>query len=91
MVVMALGEWFLHNKVEYHSGVSQNEIIQDLKILDIIRTARPFSRVQNNSSIIITSCPKYIECFKNLFYLILTPSDTLLFNIVHPLDFLLVQ
>ena len=39
--------------------VSQNEIAQVFKILDIFRTASPFPRVQNNARY-----PKYIEYFK---------------------------
>ena len=42
-MVMALGETFI-NKVGYRSVVSQNEITWVFKILDIFRTASPFSR-----------------------------------------------
>ena len=37
-MVVALGEKFLNNKVQYRSVVSQNEISQVFKILDIFMT-----------------------------------------------------
>ena len=46
---MALGKSFLNNKVVYRSVVSQNEIPLVFKILDILRTASPFLRMQINN------------------------------------------
>ena len=46
MMVIALDETFVNKKWVYGSVVSQNEITYVLKILDIFRTVRPFSRVQ---------------------------------------------
>ena len=44
VMVMELGEAFLNNKVGYCSVVSQNEITWIFNILDIFRTASPFSK-----------------------------------------------
>ena len=43
MMVMALNEAFLNNKVGNRSVVSQNEITWVFKIPYIVRTASPFS------------------------------------------------
>ena len=45
-MAMALVDTFLNIEAGYRSVVSKNEIEQLIKLLDIFRTASPFSRVQ---------------------------------------------
>ena len=51
IMAMTLGETLFNKKIGYRSAVPQNEITWVFKILHM-RTASPFSKVQNNTHIL---------------------------------------